>query len=109
MTGKLRIIDREAGCFGCINQECKAAHLSGGNEEGGAKPALLQEALIALLPPILGFIGGFMGMGIISPGSGDPSRAASGVVALFAAAFITYWVHPLGLTSDSLHNKRDSS
>ncbi|MDR3170002.1 MAG: hypothetical protein LBU17_00070 [Treponema sp.] len=98
MTGKLHIIDREAatGCFGCINQECKAAHLSGENEEKlvgqGAKPALLQEALIALLPPILGFIGGFIGMGIISPGSGDPSRAASGVVALFAAAFITYWV-----------------
>ncbi|MDR3343382.1 MAG: hypothetical protein LBT14_11470 [Treponema sp.] len=106
MTTKTGNPAESMDCFGCMHQECTASRrlmqeepqgnlsITPGQATETAWPltVLVREALVALLPLIVGFIGGFMGAGIIFPGSGDPSRAAGGVVTLVAAAFITYRV-----------------
>lgn len=94
------------GCFGCMRQECKThrRHFTAENPLGLAlsvgqivevetsKAALLSQALQALLPPSAGFLGGFLIVGILFPRTGEPVRAAGGVLALGAAACITYWI-----------------
>jgi sigma-E factor negative regulatory protein RseC len=54
------------------------------------KGMLVGQALAALLPPLLGFMGGFILTGLLVPASGDPARAAGGVLGLFMAAYCTY-------------------
>ena len=92
-----------AACFGCMNRRCKAGRelilaenhlglpLTIGQvveTEFPAASAQLQAAL-ALGPPVLGFIAGYLLAGIAASPS-DPFRAFCGVTALFAAALIVY-------------------
>jgi sigma-E factor negative regulatory protein RseC len=97
--------EETCACFGCMHQECKdrprfvmaknSLHLplSIGQmvEIETPKAMLLLQAFQVLFPPILGFIGGFMFTGFLFPLSGDPPRAAGGVLILFLAASLTYW------------------
>lgn len=93
-------------CFGCMHQECKSHQqfftaknplqlsLSLGQmvEIETPKALLLVQALQVLLPPMLGFIGGFMLTGFLFPLAGDPPRAAGGALTLFLTASLTYWI-----------------
>jgi sigma-E factor negative regulatory protein RseC len=54
------------------------------------KSILLGQAFVALLPPVLGFIGGGVLTGFLVPASGEPARAAGGVLGLFMLAYLTY-------------------
>jgi len=121
-TGKVREVrektvivlpDRSAACFGCMSAECRsgAGLITAENPAGlpletgqtvevvtrGA--SLLSQAAIALLPPILGFLLGFNLSGVIFPfpTAPDGASAGMGVLFLFAAAFVVYFVrkkHP---------------
>lgn len=93
-------------CFGCMHQECKDRQqlvtaknplglpLSIGQtvEIETPKALLLIQALQVLLPPLLGFIGGFLFTGILFPLSGDPPKALGGLIGLFLAATLTYGI-----------------
>jgi sigma-E factor negative regulatory protein RseC len=57
------------------------------------KALLGGQAFTALFPPIVGFMGGFMLTGFLVPASGDPARAAGGVLGLFILASLTYLIH----------------
>jgi sigma-E factor negative regulatory protein RseC len=113
-TGKIReiqgttlTIDREndAACFGCPDGDCKARAFSYSAEntaglllrpgqlvetETAASP--LKQGLAALLPPPLGFIAGYVAAGFAFPASGEPLRAATGALALFAVAGTLYLI-----------------
>jgi sigma-E factor negative regulatory protein RseC len=113
-TGKIKeiegttlTIDREddTACFGCLDKECKARAFSYNAEntsglllrpgqlvetETAASP--LKQGLAALLPPPLGFIAGYVATGLAFPASGEPLRAATGALALFAAAGTLYLI-----------------
>jgi sigma-E factor negative regulatory protein RseC len=116
-TGKVRELrenlvvvapDRSAGCFGCMNQECKnrSGLITAENPEGlslregqtvevgVAGASLLSQALIAFLPPILGFLLGFNLSRLVFPFPTAPDGASvgMGLLFLFAAAFIVYLV-----------------
>jgi sigma-E factor negative regulatory protein RseC len=94
------------GCFGCMHQECKSRQqlvtaknplrlpLSIGQmvEIETPKAMILIQGFQVLLPPMLGFIGGFMFTGFLFPLSSDPPRAAGGVLILFLTAILTYWI-----------------
>jgi hypothetical protein len=54
--------------------------------ETGAGKALFIQALGALLPPVLGFTGGYLATALFLPSLGEASRAATGALLLFAAA-----------------------
>jgi len=128
-TGKVREVkenlvivapDRSAECFGCmkaggVNAGCKscAGFITAENPAGlplktgqtvevsTRGSSLLGQALIALLPPIFGFLLGFNLSGVIFPFPTAPDGAAAGmgVLFLFAAAFVVYLVrkkHPAG-------------
>jgi sigma-E factor negative regulatory protein RseC len=105
--------DKSAACFGCMNHECKSgsgfitaenpAGLSlktGQTVEVAAHSAsLLSQALIALLPPILGFLLGFNLSGVVFPfpTESDGASVGMGLLFFFAAAFVVYLVrkkHP---------------
>jgi positive regulator of sigma E activity len=106
ITGNNITISPEAGasCFGCMHQTCQANQqlvtaknplsfaLSIGQrvEIEASKAVLASQSLTALLPLVLGFIGGFLLVGILFPGAGESAQAVGGVFALFAAAGITY-------------------
>jgi positive regulator of sigma E activity len=55
-----------------------------------SRSELLRQALQALVPPLTGFLGGFMLTGLFFPRGGESFRVAGGLAALFAAAGITY-------------------
>jgi len=122
-TGKVREVrektvivapDRSDGCFGCMNAECRsgAGFITAENPAGlplktgqivevvTINASLLSQALIALLPPILGFLLGFNLSRLVFPFTApDGAAAGMGVLFLFAAAFIVYFVrkkHPAG-------------
>jgi sigma-E factor negative regulatory protein RseC len=123
-TGKVREVrektvivapDRSAACFGCLNSECKsgAGLITAENPEGlplktgqtvevvTVNASLLSQALVALLPPILGFVLGFNLSRLVFPfpTAPDGASAGMGVLFLFAAAFIVYLIrkkHPAG-------------
>ena len=122
-TGKVRAIrdklvivvpDRGAACFGCMNHECKSGGLITAENPAGLPletgqtvevvtrgSSLLGQAAIALLPPIFGFLLGFNLSGLIFPfpTAPDGASAVMGVIFLFAAAFVVYFVrkkHPAG-------------
>jgi sigma-E factor negative regulatory protein RseC len=67
------------------------------------KGMLVEQALAALLPPLLGFMGGFMLSGLLVPASGDPARAAGGVLGLFIAAYLTYLIRKKYPAKTTLH------
>jgi positive regulator of sigma E activity len=123
-TGKVREVrektvivapERGAECFGCMASECKggAGLITAENPEGlplktgqtvevvTVNASLLGQALIALLPPILGFLLGFNLTRLVFPfpTAPDGASAGMGVLFLFAAAFVVYLVrkkHPAG-------------
>jgi sigma-E factor negative regulatory protein RseC len=97
--------DMGAACFGCMNQECragkgitaenpKALPLQPGQVVEVSAPGipLLAQALVVLLPPVLGFIAGYAGMRLLFPQTGEAAHAAVGALSLFIAAFIVYFV-----------------
>ncbi|WP_010260197.1 SoxR reducing system RseC family protein [Treponema primitia] len=107
IRGNTLTLDREnnIACFGCMNRECKAKTLSyhaenttglvlqpGQLVETEAAASALKQGLTVLLPPLLGFIAGYVLTGIIFPATGDPARAATGVLLLFATAFAVYCI-----------------
>ena len=123
-TGKVREVrektvivapDRGDACFGCMNAECKGGVGLITAENPGGLPlktgqtvevatinaSLLSQALVALLPPILGFLLGFNLSRLVFPfpTAPDGASAGMGVLFLFAAAFVVYLVrkkHPAG-------------
>ena len=97
--------DRSATCFGCMNHECKsglgfitaenplALPLEAGQTvEMQAPPGifLVKQGLNALMPPILGFLAGFIFVSVFFPNAGEAAAAGTGVIFLFAAAIIIY-------------------
>jgi sigma-E factor negative regulatory protein RseC len=116
-TGKVREVrenlvvvlpDRSVACFGCMNAECRsgAGFITAENPAGlplregqtvevnTVNASLLSQALIALLPPILGFLLGFNLTGLLFPFPTAPDGASvgMGLLFLFAAAFVVYLV-----------------
>jgi sigma-E factor negative regulatory protein RseC len=93
--------DIGAACFGCMNTECRSRGISAENSfdlplrEGQiveiAAPPVTQ-VLTALLPPVLGFIAGYICAALFFPLAGEAVHAGAGVIFLFAAAFIVYAV-----------------
>jgi positive regulator of sigma E activity len=55
-------------------------------ETGVSGRELFVQALGAFLPPAMGFTGGYLAMGLAFPSLGEASRAAAGLVLLFAGA-----------------------
>ena len=107
IRGSTLIITRESpiACFSCMNAECKAkaitytaenpaglSLLPGQLVEPEAAASALRQGLAALLPPVLGFIAGYVLTGVLYPTAGEAARAAAGALALFAAAFACYVV-----------------
>jgi len=118
-TGKIREIygktviikpDSLDACFGCMKEECRSC---GSSNTGGiiaenplslslkagqtvevSAPAasVFRQALAALVPPALGFAGGFFLTRLFLPKAGEGACAAAGVIFLFAVAFIVYAV-----------------
>jgi sigma-E factor negative regulatory protein RseC len=99
------IRENDVACFGCMNQECKVKEHTYSAEnptgldlqpgqlvETEAAASAVKQGLIVLLPPILGFIAGYVLTGAIFPAAGDPARAAGGVLLLFVAAFAIYFI-----------------
>ncbi|AEF81576.1 positive regulator of sigma(E), RseC/MucC superfamily [Leadbettera azotonutricia ZAS-9] len=99
-------------CFGCMNQECKEkqGYISvsnplklpleiGSQVETEISPKMiLGQAFFALIPPLAGFIAGFLLAGLIFPSIGDPGKAFGGVILMFAGAFGFYFYrkrHPV--------------
>ena len=94
----------EASCFGCMKTECKNKKIiiiaenpldlpleMGQNVEFCTNTALtLKQALMALGLPIICFFAGFLFTGLAFPDSGDPARAAAGLILMLAAAFGFY-------------------
>ncbi|GHT94091.1 hypothetical protein FACS1894141_0090 [Spirochaetia bacterium] len=93
-------------CFGCMNQDCRSRGdvFTALNRDGlpltvgqhveieSPRRSTIIQGLIAFLPPLLGFIGGYFLTGRWVPQAGDPAKAAGGAIALFAAAGIVYLV-----------------
>lgn len=98
-----------ASCFGCMSQECKSNNriyqaenrsrldLSAGDYveiENKVQNSILQ-ACSVLMPPLLGFIGVFMLVKHLVPGSDESMQAAFGSLASILSFFIVYWVRKL--------------
>jgi sigma-E factor negative regulatory protein RseC len=107
IRGNTLAITREnsAACFGCMDRKCKAKELSYDAEnsaglalrpgqlvETETAASALKQGLGALLPPLLGFIAGYVITGLVFPPASEPSQAAGGVLFLFAAAFAVYFI-----------------
>jgi sigma-E factor negative regulatory protein RseC len=105
IQGSSLLIDRESdiNCFGCLDKECKARAYSYSAENAAGldlRPGLLVETetaaspirqgLGALLPPLLGFVAGYVVTGLAIPAAGEPLRAAAGALLLFAVAGALY-------------------
>ena len=98
--------DKSAACFGCMNIECKAGGLitaynslalpleTGQTVELESPPgsSLFRQAVTAFLPPALGFVAGFALTRLLFPMAGEAAAASMGVVFLFVAAFVVYWI-----------------
>jgi positive regulator of sigma E activity len=96
-----------AVCFGCLGTECrrKADDITVENPFGlelavgqmveielSSEDALFQ-AVISLCPPLLGFAAAYLLCGFFAPASGEPLRAACGVLGLFTAGLVLYRFH----------------
>ncbi|GHV73928.1 hypothetical protein AGMMS49940_12300 [Spirochaetia bacterium] len=97
--------ENSIACFGCMSQECKVKELSYNAEnldgldlkpgqlvETEAVASAIKQGLAVLLPPILGFIAGYVLSGVLFPTAGDPACAAAGVLLLFVVAFALYFI-----------------
>jgi len=114
-TGKIKeiknnvaivVTDSSSACFGCMNHECKTTSefIKAENPlELPLEPGQMVEikppdtpfvgqTLTALLPPVLSFAAGFILMRLFFPGAGEGAAAGLGVVLLFAAAFVVYFI-----------------
>lgn len=93
-----------SGCFGCMNQECRAnghqftaenglgLDLSIGDvvEVRVSAGATAANAAAVLVPPIFGFAIVYAAVAFLAPSSGDAARAAAGVCGLFAGFLGVY-------------------
>jgi sigma-E factor negative regulatory protein RseC len=99
-------------CFGCMNKECKEKQgfitasnplnlplETGQQVETEMSPKMiLAQGIFALLPPLAGFITGFLLAGRLFPSFGEPAKAFGGVLLMFAGAFGFYFYrrrHPV--------------
>ncbi|MDR3276029.1 MAG: SoxR reducing system RseC family protein [Treponema sp.] len=101
------------GCYGCVNQDCKAAGRLISGENTGDLPlkpgqaveleiprrSIAGEALRTLAPPAAAFIAVWALTGL--PAWGDPLRSALSIAALFITALIIYR-RPFGAPKGSL-------
>jgi len=107
INGKIVVIKPDLGsaCFGCMKDECRACggiiaenplslSLKKGQtvEVSAQVTSIFRQALAALVPPALGFTAGFFLTRLFIPKASEGACAASGVILLFAAAFIVYSV-----------------
>jgi MYXO-CTERM domain-containing protein len=108
-TGKIREIsgntvtlgeEKDGACFGCMNQGCpqnrRVVRAENPRPPSGqmaeaeiSRPSLVREALMSLLPPILGFIAAYILTGLLFA-AGEEARAAGGLLGLLGAAFLFY-------------------
>jgi sigma-E factor negative regulatory protein RseC len=101
----LTFIKEDAGvCFGCMNMQCKKErgfftsenclplilHPEDSVEINLSRKTLAVQGLSALLPPVLGFIAGYVLAVYIFPAPGEAARAAFGAVLMIAAASAVY-------------------
>jgi positive regulator of sigma E activity len=99
VTGNLVTIEPERPfqCFGCMQGECRKIapvkaektrdrEISAGQfvETGASGKSLFTQALGAFLPPAMGFTGGYLATALLFPSLSEASRAAAGLVLLFA-------------------------
>jgi hypothetical protein len=95
--------DLNVACSGCIKKKYGACGgiaaenplsitLEAGQTVKANAPgtSIFRQALAALLPPALGFTGGFFLTRFLIPEAGEAACAATGVIFLFASAFIVY-------------------
>jgi sigma-E factor negative regulatory protein RseC len=87
-----------------MNQECKAGGISYtvtnprrlpltvGELVETETPAPLKQILGTLLPPILGFIAGYVLTGLCFPVAGDPAKAAAGVLLMFLSGAVRFLI-----------------
>jgi sigma-E factor negative regulatory protein RseC len=108
-TGRIRDIsgdtvtlieEKSEACFGCMNRECgrppqtfragnpRRLSLSPGQTVEAEIPpsSLVREALLSLLPPILGFMAAYALTGLLF----STGEAVGGVAGLFGTAFLLY-------------------
>jgi sigma-E factor negative regulatory protein RseC len=113
-TGKIKEIrgatvtiarESDIACIGCMDKDCKAKSFSYSAENTPDLPlrpgqlvetktiaSTFKQSLAALLPPPLGFIAGYAATALVFPGSGEPPRAAGGVLLFFAFAVVFYLI-----------------
>jgi sigma-E factor negative regulatory protein RseC len=97
--------DIGAACFGCMNRECRSrGGISAENSNAfplqkgqmveitAPRMPVLMQTLTTLLPPVLGFITGYISAALCFPLAGEAVHAGAGVILLFAAAFIVYTI-----------------
>jgi len=111
-TGKIREINGKTVvikpdsldvCFGCMKEECKACgsisaenplslSLKAGQtvEVSAPTASVFRQALSALVPPALGFAGGFFITRFFLPSAGEGAAAGMGVLFLFASACVIF-------------------
>ena len=97
-------------CFGCMKTECKGSVLRAENKKGlqlevgqtvelkSPETPILGQAAAAVLPPVLGFITGFFLTTFLFPEAGEAAAPFTGIILLFASAFIVYRLrkkHPI--------------
>ena len=105
--GRVTVVtDCEAACFGCMKTECKgkAGFIEAENsfslpleigqevEVTARTASLFNQALIALMPPVLSFTLGYLLTRFLFPGTGEGVAAFAGIFFLFLAALIVYAV-----------------
>jgi positive regulator of sigma E activity len=95
-----------AGCFGCMNQECRTnGHVYTAENTGNIQVAVgdlveirvsavaaASSAVVVLLPPLVGFVLAYVLVAWAAPMSTDAARAAAGVGGLLAGFLGVYWV-----------------
>jgi len=104
-------------CFGCMEQKCKGhvRHFIAKNSLGfslnvgqvveveAPKSMLISQSLQVLLPPIIGFFGGFILTGILFTNSGEPARAMGGVVMFLLTGYVIYFMRKRNLQNAIPH------
>jgi len=106
IRGSLAVVDVDKGpaCISCTNVECKtkgraitaenvlALPLKKGQKVqiGVSGAGLFRQSFSALLPPILGFMGGYLFTRIVFPAAGEKTAAFVGALLLFAVSVVFY-------------------
>jgi sigma-E factor negative regulatory protein RseC len=106
VRGNTLTIAREdnAACFGCMDRKCKTRGLYDAENPAGlalspgqlveteTAASALKQGLVVLLPPLLGFVAGYIITGFVFPSVLEPPRTAAGVLFLFTTAFAIYFI-----------------